>query len=348
MVHGRRHRKSGQHKTDEKRQPPQYRQGGGHQKVIGVVLGHAHEFRQGGRDQKAEGQPVHDKSHPAVQKLSGKTVRALSVHHLGQRRTGRVANIFLNISCRRQSVHVDGVQPPGELVHYLRIGHAVHIHNGAAGERFAADHRVLQLQRGGADPPAHKGGVYTESLHKGIFGALHGLFQRGFRDAAGVARAHLEGHGNARPVENDGAPAVGHVVSRICGGGSHFWRVGVHAAPQYCFGALFGGLRSAQPGFLRQRAQNIFRHVAAGHDAVQPHCRHRHSGEPRVKRALLQIAAVGKDIFQVFCRQRDVLIGRCKWVRSRLLRRRPGFQIIQNRHIGIMSGVGPQYLGVKK
>ena len=222
------------------------------------------------------------------------------MEQLGHGGAGGVHNVLLQSAGGQQGVHVQLVQPPGQLLHRGWVRYAVHKHYGQPGLALAAHVAFHQLQLGGAYPPAHQGGVYPQSLHKRVLSPLERLFQGGLGDAAHVAAAHLKADGTAYPIQNDGAVSVAQVVHQLVHGAAFLGGVAVGCTQKDVLKTLLLALYQRTAPGLGQRAYYLLRHGGAGDQPVQPaYLQLDILFQTQDYLPALVVAAAGEDLFKI-------------------------------------------------
>ena len=276
----------------------------GQQPVIGPVLPGLEKLVHGARQQIAQGQPVAQQTHPALQQALTEAVGPLGVGHEGEGGVHPVGDVLLDVPRRLHAVDVDVVQPRPDAGHGVRVGDAVkpqHVHR----RQGLPPHDVLpDLQLRGAQAAAHQRGVGAHALYKGVPGPLQGRLVLRLAHGALLLRGHGHHHRRLRPLRQEqGAGPVdqgqGHLVHlplrrRL---------LGVQRPP----GQQGQQLRRLRPGQLPVLGQG------AEHIVVDPlrlgHPRQPIYGDLPLRRprqpylTLLKIGAAVKDLLQALRRQ---------------------------------------------
>ena len=119
---------------------------GGGKIVPAQILGAVHQAAQIHRGQIAQGQAVHQKAHPPIQKPQAEGVGPLGILEQREGRCPGAGNRFLHRTGGKEVVYINGMQTAFHSLHQIRSGDAVQPGNRHIGQAFAPHLRLVQAQ----------------------------------------------------------------------------------------------------------------------------------------------------------------------------------------------------------
>ena len=239
-------------------------QEGGAEVVPAPILRALHQVAQVRRGQIAQGQAVHQQSHPPLQEPGAEFIRPLRVLNQGKGRLPGTGDVLLHSGGSQEAVHIDLFQAMLHPLHQAKVRQAVNVGHGHIGQAPAAHLGLPKPQGRGAQMAADEAGIGPNRLHEGILGTLDGILHLRGGDAPLLPGFNLKGNGPGPGEEND-AEAVDQLQCHSVQVPAGVRHAVINAPPE---GRCIERLDGIPPQIIRNGLYHILRGIRPGGQAV--------------------------------------------------------------------------------